>query len=100
MCLACWCRRDHAAKAFVEELAAEIRKFLHRLVHVERERQAISRHEQFAPVSPLAVAAEALKAMNDAFLRLRRARAATAEEAKLFATPYEKASPELPELPE
>jgi hypothetical protein len=47
-----------------------------------------------------AEAAEALKAMNDAFLRLRRAHAATAEEAKLFATLFEKASPELPELPE
>jgi hypothetical protein len=45
-------------------------------------------------------AAEALKAMNDTYLRLRRARAATTEDALLFATLYEKASPELPELQE
>jgi hypothetical protein len=45
-------------------------------------------------------AADALATMNDRFLSLRRARAATAEDAKQFAVLYEKASPELPELRE
>jgi hypothetical protein len=47
-----------------------------------------------------AEATNALTVMNQEFIELRRARAATAEDANEFGRLYERASKELPALPD